>query len=157
LTKAKSAASVPPSVTLAICRGAAPLLVTVTVCAALVVSGAVLKLSDAGLSVIVGAIPVPLSVMTWLPAESLSVIVDDTAPVAVGPNVTGRTQNPPFASRVVCALQFPSPGTMVKPSGFVPAGPLGGGFSVTLVIVTVWVVDVFVTVVVIAPLVVLIS
>ena len=93
------------------------------------VSGAALKVSDGGLRVIVGAVPVPLSVMTWLPSESTIVIVEVRAPAAGGLNVTGKMQFPPLAARFVPAPQSRLLPTIAKPSGFVPAGPLGNGFS----------------------------
>jgi len=88
-------AKAPVSVIPVIARGAVPVLVRVTACAALVVPAAWLaKLTVVGKSVTAGANPTPASRMDWGLSKALSVRVTEPLrlPTAVGANVTLRVQ-----------------------------------------------------------------
>ena len=83
--------------------GLVPVLVNVTDCAAAVVPTTVLpKLRLEGVSITPGAVPVPLSVMVWLPPLALSVVVTTPVrtPLAVGVKATAIVQVFPAATGV---------------------------------------------------------
>jgi hypothetical protein len=98
---AKSPALVPPSRIELIASGAAPLLRTVTVCAALVVPTTWdAKETLVGVRVTAGWVPVPLSATECGLPAALSVTVTEAVllPVAEGVKVTEIVQDAPAAS-----------------------------------------------------------
>lgn len=127
LAKAKSPASAPVNAMLVTLRGAPPLLVSVTVCAALVVPMAWLvnvKLVGEGVAV-GGVTPVPDRLMTCVVGEasSVSVMVALYAIAVAGVNVTAIVQVLFGAVKPTVELfvqVVPDPGTMAKSAGFVP-------------------------------------
>ena len=92
-----------------------PVLVKVTDCAAAVVPTTVLpKLRLEGVSITPGAVPVPLSVMVWLPPLALSVMVTTPVrtPLAVGVKVTAIVQV--FAAATGVEIEQVEPASRAK-------------------------------------------
>lgn len=86
-----------------------PVLLSVTVCAALVTFKGVRNASGpSGLTVAIGAVPVPLTVIVaGLPGSEVArLTVADKAPATVGANLTVKLQVLP-ASKVVAVVQLP--------------------------------------------------
>src|SRR5947199_86429 len=117
----KSPGLVPPTVTVLMVSGAVPLLATLMVCTALALPTSWLaNVSDVGVSVAAGAVPVPVSAALWL--HALSVIASEPvfAPVAAGLNCTLTLQLVPAATGTpehVSAL-------VTKSAALAPAGAI---------------------------------
>lgn len=114
LVSAKSPGSVPEKVTLLMLRAEFPVLLSVTVWAALVVPMAVeLKVRLVGETLASGALPVPVRLTVCELGVALSVMLNVAlkVPEAVGANVTLNVQLPPAATELLQLLVSPkSPG-----------------------------------------------